>query len=207
MSPAWDSSWWYLIRMTYVPMQGVIRMTCNVALCHPDEINNLTRKSSVSQYLIRMTYGHYRMSPEWLNVIWTVSHPDELDSDRISYGWLMTDTSCHLDDLAGFGISSGWVTTNSLCHRDHTPFHLMSSGWLNWGWYLIWMSNGNVIMSSGWDTLPFLSHPDDITNFDFSQRAVARQRFRSNAVHRLWNIGQKKLPQTPGAPFTYTDWL
>ena len=54
----------------------------------------------------------------------------------------------------------------------------MSSGWLNWGWFLIRMSYGNVIMSSGWDTPPFLSHPDEIANFDFPQHAVALQRFR-----------------------------
>ena len=41
------------------------------------------------------------------------------------------------------------------------------------------MSYGNVIMSSGWDTLPFLSHPDEIANFDFPQHAVALQRFRN----------------------------
>ena len=41
------------------------------------------------------------------------------------------------------------------------------------------MSYGNVIMSSGWDTLPFLSHPDEIANFDFPQHAVALQRFRT----------------------------
>ena len=56
----------------------------------------------------------------------------------------------------------------------------MSSGWLNWGWYLMRMSYGNVIMSSGWHTLPFLSHPDEIANFDFAHHAVTIQRFRSN---------------------------
>ena len=85
---------------------------------------------------------------------------------------------CHPDDLPGVGISSGWVTANSLCHPYDILFHFMSSGWLNWGWFLIRMSYGNVIMSSGWDTLPFLSHPDEIANFDFPQHAVALQRFR-----------------------------
>ena len=32
-------------------------------------------------------------------------------------------------------------------------------------------------MSSGWHTLPFLSHPDEIANFEFSQHAVALQHF------------------------------
>ena len=35
-------------------------------------------------------------------------------------------------------------------------------------------------MSSGWHRLPFLSHPDEIINFDFPHHAVALQRFRSN---------------------------
>ena len=162
-------------------MQDVIRMTYDVALCHPDEITK----------------------------IWSLSHPDDLAIPSISSGWLIVDALCHPDDLPGVGISSGWVTANSLCHPDDILFHLchpddlpdvgissgwvmanslchpddilfhfMSSGWLNWGWFLIRMSYGNVIMSSGWDTLPFLSHPDEIANFDFPQHAVALQCFR-----------------------------
>ena len=60
----------------------------------------------------------------------------------------------------------------------------MSHGWLSWSWYLIWMGYDNVIMSSGWHTLPFLSHPDEIANFDFSQHAVALQRFRIESATR-----------------------
>ena len=48
----------------------------------------------------------------------------------------------------------------------------MSSGWL---WDLIWMSYCISVMSSGWHTLPLLSHADEIANFDFSQHAVALQ--------------------------------
>ena len=57
----------------------------------------------------------------------------------------------HPDDLAEVGISFGWVITMLL----------------------------SLIMSSGWHTLPFLCHPDEIANFDFSQHAVALQRFHS----------------------------
>ena len=138
------------------PMQDVIRMTYDVALCHPDEITK----------------------------IWSLSHPDDLAIPSISSGWLIVDALCHPDDLPGVGISSGWVTANSLCHPDDILFHFMSSGWLNRGWFLIRMSYGNVFMSSGWDTLPFLSHPDEITNFDFPQHAVALQRFRNMAILR-----------------------
>ena len=158
MSSGWHNVSWTLCHPDEIApgrissgwqMQDVIRMTYDVALCHPGEITNLIPKSSgwlsYSQYLIRMTYRR---------------------------------CICHPDDLPGVGISSGWVTANSLCHPDDILFHLMSSGWLNWGWFLIRMSYGNVIMSSGWDTLPFLSHPDEIANFDFPQHPVALQRFR-----------------------------
>ena len=148
-------------------MQDVIRMTYDVALCHPDEITK----------------------------IWSLSHPVDLAIPSISSGWLIVDALCHPDDLPGVGISSGWVTANSLCHPGDILFHFMSSGWLNWGWFLIRMSYGNVIMSSGWDTLPFLSHRDEIANFDFPQHAVALQRFRtiqrSTVIHvvcRLFKI-------------------
>ena len=56
----------------------------------------------------------------------------------------------------------------------------MSSGWLSWIWYLTRMSYDNAIMSSGRHTLPFLSHPDEIANFNFPHHAVARQLFRSD---------------------------
>ena len=144
-------------------MQNVIRMTYDVALCHPGEITK----------------------------IWSLSHLDDLAIPSISPEWLIVDASCHPDDLPGVGISSGWVTANSLCHQDDILFHFMSSGWLNWGWFLIRMSYGNVIMSSGWDTLPFLSHPDEIANFDFPQHAVALQRFRIYTIKQMRNVIQK----------------
>ena len=146
-------------------MQDVIRMTYDVALCHPDEITK----------------------------IWSLSHPDDLAIPSISSGWLIVDALCHLDDLPGVGNSSGWVTANSLCHPDYILLHFMSSGWLNGGWFLIRMSYGNVIISSGWDTLPFLSHPDGIANFDFPQHAVALQRFRTlppNHIHLVLSASQ-----------------
>ena len=129
-------------------MQDVIRMTYDVALCHPDETTK----------------------------VWSLSLPDDLAIPSISSGWLIVDALCHPDDLPGVGISSGWVTANIMSSGWHT-FRFMSSGWLYWGWFLIRMSYGNVIMSSGWDTLPFLSHPDEIANCDFPQHAVALQRF------------------------------
>ena len=110
--------------------------------------------------------------------MWSLSHPDDLAIPSMSPGWLIVDALCH-PDLPGVGISSGWVTANPWCHPDDILFHFMLSGWLNWGWFLIRMSYGNVIMSSEWDTLPFLSHPDEIANFDFPHNAVALQRFHT----------------------------
>ena len=132
----------------------------DIAGCHPDDLR------------------YYPISSGW-HVIWTLSHPDGIAPDRISSGWLMANALCHPDDLAGVGISFGWITANLLCQPDDIPFHLMSSRWLNWGCYLIQMSYGNIIMSSGWYMLPFLSHLDELENFNLSQHAVALQPFHT----------------------------
>ena len=108
---------------------------------------------------------------------------------------------------------------NIVSHQDDIPFHLMSFGWLNWGCYLIRMSYGNIIMSSWWHTLPFLSHPDEIANFDFSQHVVALQRFRTNQVHGVpglsptakyfttWTLLMQTIPPRtiPSRTFTHPD--
>ena len=74
-------------------------------------------------------------------------------------------------------MSSGW----HIIHR-------MSSGRLSRNWYLIRMSYDNAVMSSGWHRLPFVSHPDEIANFDFPHHAVALQRFRMSLnVKQHWN--------------------
>ena len=111
-----------------------------IAGCHPDD------------------FRYYPISSGWHNVIWTLSHADE---------------------LAPGSISSGWLLDTAVCHPDDISYHHMSSGWLSRNWYIIRMSYDNVIMSSGWHTLPLLSHPDEIANFDFPQHAVALQRFRN----------------------------
>ena len=156
ISPGWLNYWQYVIRMTY----GYCSMS-------PGWDNYVVPKSSgwlsYRQYLIRLTYQYYRMSSVWLtilsylihDVIWTLSHPDELAPGRISSGWVLNTAVYHPDDI----------------------YRHMSSGWLSWNWYLIRMSYDNVIMSSGWHTLPFLCLPDEIPNFDFPYHAVALQRF------------------------------
>ena len=88
----------------------------------------------------------------------------------------------HRDELAPGRISSGWLLNTAVCHPDDISYHHMSSGWLSRNRYLIRMSYDNVIMSSGWHRLPFVSHPDEIVNFDFPHHAVALQRFRT-----LWH--------------------
>ena len=58
----------------------------------------------------------------------------------------------------------------------------------------------NVIMSAGWHTLPFLSHPDEIANFDFPHHAVVLQRLRTidvgNQIYPILHICQLALRQT-----------
>ena len=66
--------------------------------------------------------------------------------------------------------------------------HHMSSGWLYWIWYLIRMTYDHVILSSGWHTLPFLSHPDEIAIFDFSQHVMALKRFRRGQHCTAWTV-------------------
>ena len=108
------------------------------------------------------------------------SHPDDLIIGSISSGWHNGIwTLSHPDELAPGRISSGWLLDTAICHPDDISYHRMSSGWLSRNWYLIRMSYDNVIMSSGWHRLPFLSHPDEIANFDFPHHAVALQRFRT----------------------------
>ena len=127
-------------------------------------LDDLTIGSITSGWLMSIVGCHpgdLRYSPissGWHNVIWTLSHPDELAPGRISSGWLLDTAVCHPDDIS---------------------YHRMSSGRLSRNWYLIRMSYDNVIMSSGWHRLPFLSHPDEIANFDFPHDAVALQRFRN----------------------------
>ena len=115
-----------------------------------------------------------------------VSHPDDLIIGSISSGWHNGIwTLSHPDELAPVRISSGWLLDSAVCHPDDISFHRMSSGWLSRNRYLIRMSYDNVIMSSGWHRLPFLSHPDAIVNFDFPHHAVALQRFRTNQTTTL----------------------
>ena len=110
-----------------------------------------------------------------------LSHPDDIRWKGMSSGWHNGFTVSHPDELAPGRISSGWLLDTAVCHPDDMSYHHMSSGWLSRNWYLIRMSYDNVIMPSGWHTLPFLSHPDEIANFGFPQHAVALQRFR---IHR-----------------------
>ena len=144
-----------------------------------------------------------------------VSHPDDLTIGSITPGWLMGIVGCHPDDLRYSPISSGWHNIIwTLSHPDEItmlmpkssgwvspwPYLIrmtfghcsMSSGWLSRNRYLLRMSYDNVIMSSGWHKLPFLSHPDEIVNFDFPHHAVALQRFRSIPIgpsDAMWHHG------------------
>ena len=138
-------------------LQDVIRMTYDVALCHPDEITKLIPKSSgwLSnwQYLIRLTYGQchsddirsFPKSSGWHNVSWTLCHPDEIPP--WPYLIRMTYDQCryHPDDVV-------------LCHPDEiTNLIRKSSGWLSYSQY-----------PTGWLMADALCHPDDLTGVGIS---------------------------------------
>ena len=80
--------------------------------------------------------------------------------DEITEIWSLS----HPDDLAIPSISSGWFIVYALCHLDDLPGVGISSG----------------LVTANSLCLPFLSHPDEIANFDFPQHAVALQRFHSS---------------------------
>ena len=147
-------------------MQDVIRMTYDVALCHPDEITKIWSLSHPDDL------GIPNISSGWL-IVDALCHPDDLPGVGISSGWVTANSLCHPDDilfhlchpddLPDVGISSGWVTANSLCHPDDILFHFMSSGWLSWGWifhpdelrqcyYVIRMRYASFLKSSEWDS-------------------------------------------------------
>ena len=149
-------------------------------LSHPDKITMLIPESSrwltvaIGSILSGWPMGIVGCHPDylqycpissgWQNVIWTLNHPEEFAPGRISFGWPLDPAVCHSDDIS---------------------YHHMSSGWLSRNWYLTRMSYDNVFMSSGWHTLPFLSHRDKIANFDFPQHVVALQHFRSFGLRVL----------------------
>ena len=82
-------------------MQDVIRMTYDVALCHPDEITK----------------------------IWSISHPDELAIPSISSGWVTANSLCHPDDILFHFMSSGWLNWGWFLIRMSYGNVIMSSGW------------------------------------------------------------------------------
>ena len=131
-------------------------------LSHPDEITILTPKSSgwlsYRQYLVRMTYGYCRMSSDEMTYDIVLSHPDDITSS----GWVSSWSYL-------IRMTYGYCSTSSSWHIIRQ--YIIRMTYRNW--YIIRMCHNNVIMSSGWHTLPFLSHPDEITNFDFPQHAVA----------------------------------
>ena len=123
-----------------------------IFISHPDDLCRMS-----SAWLMML---HYVIQIKQL--ISFLSHPNDLAIPSISF------PVSHPDDLWPVLYAIRMTYFSILCHPDDL---------LNWGWYLTRMSYGIVIMSSGSDTLPFLSHPDEIAIFDFPQHAVALQRF------------------------------
>ena len=82
----------------------IIRMTYLSAFSHPDDLWAL-------QDVIRMTYDIVLCHPD--NIIWTVSHPDELALGCISSGRLKDTAVCHPGDLRYFSLSALFKWTPS----------------------------------------------------------------------------------------------
>ena len=102
----------------------------------------------------------------------TLSDPDWFSAGNISSGWhtmlliLMTElrVTSHPDDLSSMQYVVQMTYHITLCHPDDLAEVCISSEWI---------TVGGLIMSSGWHTLPILSHPDeiaDIANFHNSRR-------------------------------------
>ena len=112
------------------------------------------------------------MSSGWHNEINNLSHPDELAPGRISSELLMVNAGCHLDDPQCSPVIG--MTYRNSNHKSY--------GWFSPWPYLIQMTYGQCIMSSGWlrcypkssrwhneiwvsnpdDLLELISHPDEI---------------------------------------------
>ena len=144
----------------------------DATLSHLDDIKNIWIFESLMTYsrwyLIQMSLANSLCSEIWVN------HPDALVQGGMPYSY---DKRCNPISPGGLpegNISYRWLMSNAVCHTDAIPYHHMSS---RWRWYLIQVSYGNVVMSSGWHLHPPLSHQDEIAYFDFSQHMVALQRF------------------------------
>ena len=100
-------------------------------LCHPDEIAPILSISS--GWHCRISSGWLTMLPCVIRVrklIWSLSHPDDLDILNISSGWLIVNVLCHPDDIRSLPKSSGRHNISwTLCHPDEIALGRISSGW------------------------------------------------------------------------------
>ena len=172
ISSGWLNYWQFLIRMAWL-----------LAVSHRDDLTIGSISSGWLMCIAGCHLGDLRYSPisdGWHNIIWTLSHPDEItmlipkSSGWLSYRQYLIQMTCGYCRM-----SSGWLLDTAVCHPDDISYHHMPSGWLSRNWYLIRMSYNNVIISSGCHTLPFLSHPDEIANLDFPQHAMTLQLYRT----------------------------
>ena len=141
-------------------------MTYGSTICHPDEITMLIPKSSgrlsYRQYLIRITYGHFRILSGWLTIlpylIRMAKHHlnPKLSRWVSSWSYLIRITEEHCS------MSSGWLV---ILPYDDLTIGSIPSGWhcsMSSGWYICHH------MSSGWWLIWSLSHPRDCTIFSIS---------------------------------------
>ena len=108
----------------------------------------------------------------------------------------------HPDELRQIHYVIQMTYSSILCNPDDFIEVGISSGWL-------------TVMPSGWGTLPFLSHLDDIADLDFPQHAVVLQSFRTKLPRflgsRCVSDGYSLLQHTLGprldttVVFSYVD--
>ena len=117
-------------------MQDIIRMTHNIALCHPDEIIYLIHKSpgwlNYYQYLVRMTYVQWTMSSGWHTKLPEVIRMEKRNLNPKSPGWGSSWSYLIRMTYGHWSMSSGWLTMS--------PYVILMR-WLIWS----------------------VSHPDDLT--------------------------------------------
>ena len=132
-------------------------------------------------YFIRMSYGNFIMPRGWQTLTlksfgWQIHLTKSFR--WLSSMWYLIRMTYDANISRADGLAKGNI---SLCHLNDIPYRHKSFGWISWSWYLSRTSYGKVIMSSGWHTLPLLSHPDETADFDFSQHAVVLQCFPLHA--------------------------
>ena len=172
--------------------------------CHPDGLRCCSKSSGwhnlIQSHPDELALGH--ISSEWVTDI-AVRHPGDSWYCLMSSGWHgVIWTLSHQGELVPGRLSDDIWPIQHVIRMNTLPLCVIWIKWLSWSLYLIQMSYRNVIMSLEWHTLSFLIHLDEILDFDFSQHAVALQRFRIKCHQCQF---QDSVPITKCPIYTFTN--